>query len=307
VDEPCPPAPRRHRRLVILPTLVTLGNLAAGFLAINYVTDYVRDVTAAGLVQDPAMRDTLLARGGDRLALAAWLIFLGMVFDALDGYVARLTRQQSDFGVELDSICDVVTFGIAPAILAKSFIVVELAAHGATGHSLARDRFAWAFAVIYAICAASRLARFNVDTDEEDSHTEFLGLPSPAAAAVIAGLVIFYKALTENQIVGESEGATWVLHITRIMLLVAGMAMVSRLRYLHFVNTFLARRIRARNLVLFASPFLLMLLIAPEFVVPIGAFLYFLSGPYWTLRQWWRERRLPAHAPSDLAAPLGGD
>ena len=111
--------------------------------------------------------------------LAGWLIFLAMIFDALDGHVARLAKTTSDFGAQLDSLCDVVTFGVAPA-----FLLVKMC----PGFTFNHSQMVWIIAAAYACCAALRLARFNVETDDEDDHMNFSGLPSPAAASVVGEL-----------------------------------------------------------------------------------------------------------------------
>jgi CDP-diacylglycerol--serine O-phosphatidyltransferase len=275
--------------------MVTLGNLAAGFLAIAYVGDYVRDVTASVAVRGTPLEAELLARGTARLELATWLIFVGMLFDALDGYVARLTRQQSDFGVELDSLSDLVTFGLAPAFLAKSVISVELSSWYGLGHVVARDRVAWVFAMAYVMCAAMRLARFNVDTDEEDAHTEFMGLPSPAAASVVAGVVILYLSLGRDEV---KDAGLWTVQLLRVILPLAGLAMVSRIRYYHFVNTYLSRRRPVKNTVSLGVIVLIVLLLWTEYVVMAVALAYFLSGPIYTLRRALHERRHPLEEPT---------
>ena len=118
------------------------------------------------------------------------LIFLAMIFDALDGYVARLSRTASDFGAELDSLCDLVTFGVAPA-----FLLVKMCPQFAYLH---RDAV-WVIAASFAACAALRLARFNVETSDEDEHLHFSGLPSPAAAAAIAGFAIMFYTLRSKE------------------------------------------------------------------------------------------------------------
>src|SRR5581483_9814286 len=108
--------------------------------------------------------------------LSGWLIFLAMIFDALDGHVARLAKTSSDFGAQLDSLCDVVTFGVAPA-----FLLVKMCPSQTFLHS----GRVWMIAASFAACAALRLARFNAETHEDDDHLNFTGLPSPAGAAAI--------------------------------------------------------------------------------------------------------------------------
>jgi CDP-diacylglycerol--serine O-phosphatidyltransferase len=150
------------RRVVpILPTLVTLGNAFCGFTAIDYAMK-------AG------------ASGADATRFYHWIgwsgvmILLAMVFDALDGKVARLAHATSDLGRELDSLCDVISFGVAPAVIVKTL----------ASYQNYLPRLGWAASVLFVMCAALRLARFNIETDAaEESHWYFKGLPSPAAAS----------------------------------------------------------------------------------------------------------------------------
>ena len=118
--------------------------------------------------------------------LCGALILLAMLFDAVDGQVARITRGVSDFGAQLDSLCDLVSFGLAPAIL-----LVKMCPQFTNLHSEA----IWSIAALFACCAALRLARFNVETDADDDHTSFAGLPTPAAAAAIASFAILSYTL----------------------------------------------------------------------------------------------------------------
>src|SRR3981081_4725547 len=141
----------RRRGIYLLPNLFTTAALFAGFYAI---------VQAMNL----------------RFDQAAVAIFVAMVFDALDGRVARLTRTQSEFGAEYDSLSDMVSFGAAPAL-----VIYEWSLKG-------MGRLGWVAAFIYCACAALRLARFNTNIDVVDKRY-FQGLPSPAAAGLVAGLV----------------------------------------------------------------------------------------------------------------------
>lgn len=187
---------KKLRKIDVLPSLLTLGNAFCGFLAIAYVADmeYVR---------------------------AAWMIFLAMGFDALDGKVARLTGSSSDFGAQLDSLSDAITFGVAPAFLVKVLVQAP--------HSDYVPKVAWGLAVLYVLCAILRLARFNVETDshEDDAHDSFRGLPSPAAAGTIASLVILYDHL---------GASTAILNALPVVTVLVGALMVSRFRYVHAFN-----------------------------------------------------------------------
>ena len=129
----------------MVPSLLTLGNAACGFASITLAAN---------------MSPEKIAEGG--LYMAGLLIFIAMAFDALDGPVARLAKQTSDFGAQLDSMCDAVSFGVAPAFLMLKFSPQEFAA----------SRILWAIAVLYVLCALLRLARFNLATDSgEASHS----------------------------------------------------------------------------------------------------------------------------------------
>jgi len=141
----------RHRGIYLLPNLVTTVALFSGFYAI-------------------------LASMDGKFEAAAIAIFVAMVFDGLDGRVARMTNTQSDFGVEYDSLSDMVSFGVAPAVVCYSWMLSDLGKVG------------WAAAFLYVSCAALRLARFNVAVESADSRY-FVGLASPSAAALVAGMV----------------------------------------------------------------------------------------------------------------------
>ena len=149
--------------LSVLPTLLTLGNGVCGLAAI----------AVAMSVNLPWDHET-------KLLVAGSLIFAGMLFDALDGSAARMTGQESRFGAELDSLCDAVTFGTAPAVIVWRY---------ADGQAIPL-KLSWAIGVLFALCVLIRLARFNVETDEDDTHEGFDGLPSPAAAGTIAAFAI---------------------------------------------------------------------------------------------------------------------
>ena len=193
-----------------------MGNLLAGVLALSYLLD------AAGL-EDPVARDALWIR-------AAWMVFIGMFCDALDGRIARLTRTTSSFGAQLDSLADIVTFGVVPAVLAKALLTLTF--------PMVSPRLLLALCVVYTIGAALRLARYNVESarvsEEGGDHVTlvFRGLPSPAAAGVIASLVLLWT-------VYDLRSLDWVvLFVTPLL----GAFMVSRLPYPHLVNRFLEGR-----------------------------------------------------------------
>ena len=228
------PRRRRGMKLVaVLPTLLTLANAACGFASLTVAAKIgVADV-APELLDD---------RVGDHLFYSALLIFAAMVFDAFDGSAARLLGQNSEFGAQLDSLCDAVSFGVAPA-----FLMLQLVRHTfAEQADLAfawPGRVLWGIAVLYTLCAILRLARFNVETEEDDSHEFFSGLPSPAAAATVAGVPLVTDLLRGFAADPDSwfhDPARWLIPAIKILLplvtLAAAGLMVSKVRYPHLVN-----------------------------------------------------------------------
>jgi CDP-diacylglycerol--serine O-phosphatidyltransferase len=186
------------RQIGVVPSLMTLGNLFCGFLSIME--------TANG-----------------RQEIAAWLILLAMVFDALDGKLARITRGVSDFGAQLDSLSDMITFGAAPAFLV------------ATMSSYLPSKLPWLVGAMFLISVALRLARFNVEhSPGEEHHRFFKGLPSPAGAGAVASLVILHFDLLERQY--ELEILVKALPFVSLGISVL---MISGIRYVHMLNTVL--------------------------------------------------------------------
>lgn len=209
---------RRQRRLTmaVLPTILTLGNGVCGMAAIAVAT--------SGNLSH--------WNDGVPLLVAGLLIFGGMLFDALDGSAARLTGVESEFGAELDSLCDAVTFGVAPAVLVWRF---------ADGRALP-PKLVWGIGVLFALCVLIRLARFNVETDEDDTHEGFDGLPSPAAAGTVAAFAIAMPELTGYTIPADygptiNHFANYLILASQYFLpiLALGLAylMVSRFQYPH--------------------------------------------------------------------------
>lgn len=174
----------------------------------------------------------------EKLFIAGCFIFIGMVFDALDGSAARMTNQSSQFGAQLDSLCDAITFGAAPAVILWRY------------SNVFPNRVSWAIGVVFTLCVLMRLARFNVETDEDDAHEGFEGLPSPAAAGTIAAFVISIPHLT-TLTTGEYGPRTqhWAeqaligfRYVIPLVALALAYLMVSRFRYPHVVQQFLRGR-----------------------------------------------------------------
>jgi CDP-diacylglycerol--serine O-phosphatidyltransferase len=184
-----------------------------------------------------------------------------MLFDMLDGSAARLTRQTSELGAQLDSLCDAISFGVAPAFLMLQFVTRHLQyvqpvqalqavqdppAPIQDAVVLVPPRLLWTIAVLYMLCAILRLARFNVETDEDDSHEGFSGLPSPAAAGTVVAFPFAMSELVNWANSGSRMAhavGQWLNPALQIVLplvtLGVAILMVSRIRYAHFFNQLL--------------------------------------------------------------------
>lgn len=242
-----PRRPRKRRPLktiAMLPTTLTLGNLVAGFAAVYFCGRELQDLGAGQIATDvfTMNRGWLESLAPSFLSIACWMVFLGMICDTMDGRVARKTGQASAFGSELDSLADVVTCGVAPALMVLTLIHRELAQWGQP--PLGFYRFAQASAmigVIYVCCTALRLARFNVETSvDEASHRGFRGLPSPGAAAAAISVIYLHEHLEWMKgYVGLADVLTTALPI---MTLALALLMVSRVPYAHLASSFFRRR-----------------------------------------------------------------
>jgi len=270
--EPSAPSPSpsrkiRHRKVfAVLPTLLTLCNAACGFGAISI---------AAKVGPDHFQ--------GLELFTAAKLIFLGMLFDALDGSAARLTNQTSNFGAQLDSLCDAISFGVAPAFIMLQLVhpdhhgmdTILVAPYSYLPQILLEilPRILWAIAVLFMWCALLRLGRFNVETDEDDSHDSFSGLPSPAAAGVVASFPIAIQLLSTGKVVRWLKPAVDYLLpalvvVVPLITLAAALLMVSRIRYAHVFNQMIRGR-RSRKQILQIVFALVVLLVFFELAIPV--------------------------------------
>ena len=216
--------------------------------------------------------------------LSGWLIFLAMVFDGLDGYVARLSRTTSDFGAQLDSLCDVVSFGVAPG-----FLLVKMCPQFTLVHSQA----VWIIAAAFAACAALRLARFNVETSDDDEHLHFSGLPSPAAAAVDRRLrhhVLHASPDIATTPLKERHRRMCCRRFCRSSALLVALLMVSRIRYPHVVNQ-VFRGQRSFGHVVAVVFALVAIMVVRGYAVPIAACAFVLYGPVHLAWEKWVERR----------------
>jgi CDP-diacylglycerol--serine O-phosphatidyltransferase len=267
---------RRGRRAYIrsvyfLPSLATLGNAICGFAAI-----YVVMMDPANVGNDPVA--VVLAKY--KFLAASYLIFLAMIFDALDGRLARWTRHTTDFGGQLDSLADVISFGAAPAMIVLALLKHELPDET----PLFVSRLIWAIGAVYMSCAAIRLARFNTSNEHgEQHHMSFLGLPSPGAAAAVIGLVFVQRELAQQSVAYDSSVLASLHTITTIalppFLLAAGLLMVSNFRYGHLVNRYLRGRQRIGKLVV-AVTIIGLLVVAHRYTIGVATILYALAAPF---------------------------
>jgi CDP-diacylglycerol--serine O-phosphatidyltransferase len=253
----------------LLPSLLTIGNLLCGVYAVVlvYNDDYTRSAAA---------------------------ILVALILDGLDGAVARLTNSQSDFGLHLDSLADLVSFGVAPAILSYAWAIRPFSQIGWLLGSIIPT-------ALYVSCGAFRLARFNVQTRAALDKRYFVGLPIPAAAAVIASFVLFMRespslVLFQRELL--SHRLTSALAV--VMVYSLSFLMVSRLRY-RSLKGFEIRRRQPFALLIGLTLVLLLIAAEPSLVV-FGFFsLYALSGIVRTIPL--VQRRLPG----PVEQPAGGE
>jgi CDP-diacylglycerol--serine O-phosphatidyltransferase len=209
---------QRLKYIAILPSLITILNGVCGFTAIVFAGKGVK----LGIGQY------------SYFAMSGYMILLAMIADMLDGRLARMHQSTSSFGGQLDSLCDIISFGVAPAFLMLKVLEYKLTGfaglYPATETFL--ERFIWVAAAGYISCAAIRLARFNVENEEDESaHMSFVGLPTPAAAGVIVSLIILHQETLSSLNV--------IIYALPFLALGAAVLMVSRIRYPHILNQYL--------------------------------------------------------------------
>ena len=221
-------------RIYFLPNLMTAGNLFCGFVAIiNCIQARLQTVAPGTYTHSP-----------DRLyTQAVWFILAAVVFDSLDGRLARLGGRESLFGAEFDSLADVVSFGVAPALMVFFLILSPTQGYPAF------RQIGWFIGFIYLLCAAVRLARFNVITNPmlykpKDGSKDFVGLPVPAAAGTVASLVLFLLHFSD-----ENQEVRRLALILPILLLLIALLMVSTIRYPSFKQVDWQMKTRFRTFV----------------------------------------------------------
>lgn len=240
----------RIRGIYILPNLFTIGGMFAGFYAI-------------------------VAAIKDHYEMAAIAIFVALIMDGLDGRIARLFHAQSEFGVQLDSLSDMVSFGITPALVMYTWSLNVV------------GKLGWLAAFIYTACTALRLARFNVQVKKVDK-LYFQGLPTPSAAALVASIVLLCSVY---HITGDAIALPLVIGAVLL-----GLLKVSTIRYCSFKNFNLHNR---ASFVVILSVILILVLISfdPPDTLLFFCFVYVISGPVATLwsfrnRGWQKKKKL---------------
>jgi len=234
-----------RKGIYILPNLLTTGNLLCGFWAIISVFQ-------------------------ERFYFAAVAILLAAVFDVFDGKVAKLSGATSKFGMQYDSLADLVSFGMAPALLAFSW---ALRPYG---------KFGWLAAFLFVACGAIRLARFNVLASSGETKY-FKGLPIPVAAAMIAFTILLYFQLIETG---------WVKDIViLVMIYILAFLMVSNIRYFSFKELDLAKR-KPFSIFIFVVLSLIVIVMEPVVVLFAFVLFYVFSGPVNMVLAWRKKRAL---------------
>lgn len=241
---------RSRRAIYLLPNLFTTGALFAGFYAI-------------------------VASISGRFEAAAVAVFIAMLLDGIDGRVARMTHTQSAFGAEYDSLSDMVSFGLAPALVMYEWALIYLKPLGFIG-----GKVGWLAAFFYAVCAALRLARFNTKVGVTDRRF-FQGMPSPTAAAIMMGLVWVWHDLGVS---GES-----LRFPALVVTLVTAALMVSNVSYYSFKDIDFRNRVSFLHVLIMVAVLILATLDPPKFLFAMFA-AYGLSGPVLAFIRWRRKR-----------------
>jgi CDP-diacylglycerol---serine O-phosphatidyltransferase len=269
--------PRRLRKgMYILPSLFTTANIALGYYAILQVTH--------GTPQDPSHFDN-----------AAKAIGFAVLFDGLDGRIARMTRTTSDFGKELDSLADVVTFGVAPALLAWVWGFRQLPAFMGSSELTGKLIQLGAIAsFLFLMAGASRLARFNITTNPQPSNPGrpgkkyFVGMPIPAGAGVVAAVVHFSE--------GDPIASVWSCITWMLIIVAAGYLMVSTWRFYSFKDIDFRTRQPFRLIILFGALFAGIWFFS-RYLLFVLALTYMASGVIWRLQWIFRRKTNPPPPP----------
>lgn len=271
------PSRRLRKGMYILPSLFTTANMAAGYYAILQVTH--------ALPSEPWHYD-----------YAAKAIGFAVLFDGLDGRIARMTHTSSDFGKELDSLADIIAFGVAPAMLAWMWGFRQLPAALSSPEIVTKlVQFGAIASFLFLMAGASRLARFNISSNPQPSNPGrpgkkyFVGMPIPAGAGVVAAMVHFS---------GGDPISSWWTALTWLLMLVAlAYLMVSTWRFYSFKDIDFRSRQRFQLIIVFGALFAAIWFFSQK-VLFVIALLYMFSGVLWRLQWIFRRKRNPPPPPA---------
>jgi len=282
-------APRPRRRMskgmYIIPSLFTTANMALGFYAILQVMHATALGGSTGVITETVTQ---------HLDNAAKAIGFAVLFDGLDGRIARMTGTSSDFGKELDSLADVITFGVAPAMLAWTWGFNLMPPVLLTEWHIKLTQLGAIASFLFLIAGASRLARFNIANNPQPSNPGrpgkkyFVGMPIPAGAGVIAAVVHFAEG---DPLVSWYTALTWIAMVTTV-----GYLMVSTWRFYSFKDIDFRSRHPFRLIVLLAALFASIFFFSRKVLFGI-AILYMVSGVFWRLQWIFRRRNEPPPPP----------
>jgi CDP-diacylglycerol--serine O-phosphatidyltransferase len=286
---------RQRKGMYILPSIFTAANVLLGYYAILQVIHGAIQFGIANATQNPVQE----AWHFDNAAKA---IGFAVLFDGIDGWIARTTGTTSDFGRELDSLADVITFGIAPSLLAWGWGFTQISAEiSRQDMATLLPRFGAIACFLYLIAGASRLARFNISTNPQPlnpgrpGRKYFVGMPIPAGAGVIAAVVHFQH--------GEPP-PWWGTSVTWLVLIVlTAYLMVSTWRFYSFKGVNLHARQPFRLVVIFGLLLAGILLFSRPVLLFIALF-YMFSGIFWRLHWIFRRRRNPPPPPYTEASQV---
>ena len=316
---------RLFRRIYVLPSLLTLGNFFCGFIAIVLCMNALFFSTRAAMMEERTGADVFVlpsevpseiaagfgqkstevrnqralytpqggrARAGFLFHWACVVIFFGMIFDMLDGKVARAMGTSSAFGKELDSLADVTSFGVAPAIIVNTLSLASMPAS-----------YAWwsqviIFGVIFAVCAVLRLARYNIQSGTADKNI-FSGLPSPAAAGCVVSAVLF----AESDYAFVETICSWLVNVPylgvdvvqvkarllSVFLLLPGLLMITTVPFTHIANRYLTGK-KSFTILVIAVLLLALVWQEPRLMLFLMFNGYMVAGLVMAARKAWLER-----------------
>jgi CDP-diacylglycerol--serine O-phosphatidyltransferase len=248
---------RLKRGIYILPSLLTCGNISCGYLSI-------------------------VSSVNGKFTQAAWFLIVAMAFDMTDGRIARLTKTTSEFGVQLDSLSDLSSFGVAPSIMMYELVLNSMGKVGL------------AIAVLFVVCSALRLAKFNVRSQDRSVHTSFVGLPTPASAGLLVSFVLSHELiaspgqeLTFKTIPILMENMPIFFKALPVTVVVLSLLMVSNVTYLSFKKIDLSKPKAFRLLVLIII-LLFLVITFPQNIIFILFSLYVISGVLFSGAKYYR-------------------